>query len=280
VVMNVSYFCTDDSSIIKVDTVEVTGSYPKDSIYAKLNSAYSWMWRGSDFEIRWRDTLVLGSTALTATVWDVSNGIEVPLQLLPKTNMTTSAWAFDVRPTASVAYIDSAGVANRGMFIAGIQIWLNKRNNGSLKAMVWSQRPHTGDVWTVRCSGPCTPQEGAVATIITTKASRVANLTADLLNNVKVVPNPYLVRANWDVSKNYPNIIFVNLPSKCTIRIYNLGGDLVRVLNHESSFDDNNGTEKWNLLSTYDKRPASGVFIYQVDAPGIGTKLGKFAVIK
>jgi len=119
-----------------------------------------------------------------------------------------------------------------------------------------------------------------VVTFITTKASQKADLSASLLDKIKVVPNPYLVRANWDVSKNYPNIYFTNLPSKCTIRIYNLAGDLIRVLNHESSFDDNNGTAKWDLLSTYDKRPASGVYIFQIDAPGIGTKLGKFAVIK
>jgi len=88
------------------------------------------------------------------------------------------------------------------------------------------------------------------------------------------------VRANWDVSKNYPNILFTGLPAKCTIRIYTLGGDLVRVLQHESSFQDNNGTERWDLLTTYDRRIASGIYIYQIDAPGIGTKIDKFAIIK
>ena len=146
--------------------------------------------------------------------------------------------------------------------------------------MVWSQRPHTGDVWTVHCPGPGNPVQGGTVTFITTQASQKAVLSASLLDSIKVVPNPYLVRAGWDVSGNYPKLHFVNLPARCTIRIYNLAGDLIRVLNHQSTFNDNNGTERWDILSTYDERPASGVFIYQIDAPGIGTKLGKFAVIK
>ena len=100
-----------------------------------------------------------------------------------------------------------------------------------------------------------------MATFVTTKAKQMTSLSASLLDKVKVVPNPYLVRANWDVSKNYPNVYFTNLPSKCTIRIYNIAGELIRVLNHEVSLGSNEGSEKWDLLTTFDKRTASGLVL-------------------
>ncbi|MBU2462843.1 MAG: hypothetical protein KJ844_01990, partial [Candidatus Edwardsbacteria bacterium] len=52
-------------TLAAVDTVSVTGVYPADSIFAQaygaLNSNFTaslnaWQWRGSDFEIRWRDS--------------------------------------------------------------------------------------------------------------------------------------------------------------------------------------------------------------------------------
>jgi hypothetical protein len=146
--------------------------------------------------------------------------------------------------------------------------------------MVWSMRPETGDVWTINCSGPRTPTEGNTVTFTTTAAGQASGLSASLLDDVRVVPNPYLVRAAWDVTLDYPNLYFTNLPAKCTIRIYTLSGDLVRVLNHETTYGVNNSSERWNLLTPYNKRVASGMYIYHVDAPGIGTKTGKFAVIK
>ena len=38
--------------------------------------------------------------------------------------------------------------------------------------------------------------------------------------------------------------------------------------------------ESWNLLTKDNLSLAYGVYIYHVDAPGIGEHIGKFAVIK
>ncbi|MBU2462560.1 MAG: hypothetical protein KJ844_00535, partial [Candidatus Edwardsbacteria bacterium] len=96
------------------DTVSVTGVYPADSIFAQaygaLNSNFTasinaWQWRGSDFEIRWRDSSGTVGTnpsgsIITATVWDMTNNIEVPLETgVTKANMTQSSWCFN--PTAT-----------------------------------------------------------------------------------------------------------------------------------------------------------------------------------
>ncbi|OGF16166.1 MAG: hypothetical protein A2509_00970 [Candidatus Edwardsbacteria bacterium RIFOXYD12_FULL_50_11] len=286
-VFNASY--KFDPALAKVDTVSVTGTYPADSIWCQVQgsslftaTANAWQWRGADYEIRWKDTTVAARACLTASVWDLTNNWEVPLESgMTKASMTQSSWCFNATANICTTYVDSAmSTAYHSLYLAGISLFFNRRNGGTLRRMVWSQRPHTGDVWTVHCPGPGNPVQGGTVTFITTQASQKAVLSASLLDSIKVVPNPYLVRAGWDVSGNYPKLHFVNLPARCTIRIYNLAGDLIRVLNHQSTFNDNNGTERWDILSTYDERPASGVFIYQIDAPGIGTKLGKFAVIK
>ena len=98
------------------------------------------------------------------------------------------------------------------------------------------------------------------------------------------MPNPYIAAATWEERNPFPSgrgprsIHFNHLPQKCTIRIFNVSGELVTTIEHESSMLD--GTSEWNLL-TRDNLPAAyGVYIYHVDAPGIGEKVGKFAVIK
>ncbi|MDQ7798441.1 MAG: hypothetical protein RDU76_05810 [Candidatus Edwardsbacteria bacterium] len=258
-------------------------TYPVDSVNVQLNVGFfspisnAWQWRGSDFEVRWKDTL----TGLTAEVWDISNNILVPLETgVTKANMTKSSWCFNpTANTSSATILTSTSGEALGMQICGITVYFNKAGI-TLRRMDWPNRPETGDIWRIYCSGQYAPVEGDVVTFVTTQAKQLTSLSASLLDKINVVPNPYLVRANWDVSKNYPNIYFTNLPSKCTVRIYNIAGELMKVLNHEVSLGSNEGSEKWDMLTTFDKRVASGMYIYQVDAPGIGTKLGKFAIIK
>ncbi|MEW5798286.1 MAG: hypothetical protein AB1728_04710 [Bacteroidota bacterium] len=104
------------------------------------------------------------------------------------------------------------------------------------------------------------------------------------LNKIKVVPNPYVAAASWEPKNPYSSgrgprsIHFNHVPQVCTIRIYTVNGELVQTINHSSTLLD--GSAEWNLL-TRDNLPASyGVYIYHIDAPGIGEKIGRFAIIK
>jgi len=49
-------------------------------------------------------------------------------------------------------------------------------------------------------------------------------------------------------------------------------------LEHNSTLDD--GKEFWNLLTKDNMEVAYGLYFFHVDAPGIGKKIGKFAIIK
>src|SRR3989339_606200 len=103
------------------------------------------------------------------------------------------------------------------------------------------------------------------------------------LNNVAVVPNPYVGAASWEplsneVGRGERRIYFMHLPSQCTISIYTISGKLVDTIEHSSSISD--GQESWDLVSRDGMDIAFGVYVYHVDAPGIGEKIGKFAIIK
>jgi hypothetical protein len=106
----------------------------------------------------------------------------------------------------------------------------------------------------------------------------------DHLDRIKVVPNPYVVTAAWEPQNPYTtgrgprSIQFIHLPQKCTIRIFAVDGTLVRTLEHDSHMTD--GSEEWDLLSKDPMDVAYGIYIYHIDAPGIGEKVGRILVIK
>lgn len=118
-----------------------------------------------------------------------------------------------------------------------------------------------------------------------TKAAKVnSELAKSELSNIKVVPNPYILGASWErrtlfsSGRGERKIDFIHLPEKCTVRIFTLSGALVTKIEHNSSVID--GSESWNLISDDGMEIAYGVYIYHIDAPGIGKYIGKFAVIK
>jgi hypothetical protein len=103
------------------------------------------------------------------------------------------------------------------------------------------------------------------------------------MNDVAVVPNPYAGAASWEpasteVGRGERLVYFIHLPAICTIRIYTIAGKLVQTLHHNASLA--NGQEPWNLVSRDGMDIAFGIYVFQVDAPGLGTKIGRFAIIK
>ncbi len=104
------------------------------------------------------------------------------------------------------------------------------------------------------------------------------------LDRIRVVPNPYIAAERWEPRNPYTTgrgpreLHFINLPKKCTIRIYDVNGVLVDKIEHNSTLD--NGTAIWDMLSLDNLEISYGVYIYHIEAPGIGQKTGTFAVIK
>lgn len=104
------------------------------------------------------------------------------------------------------------------------------------------------------------------------------------LSKITVVPNPYIATAKWEPRTLYATgrgdrkIEFKKLPQECTIRIYTIAGSLVKTLYKSSSPTD--GSLAWDLISEDGMEVAYGLYIFHVDAPGIGEYIGKFAIVK
>lgn len=105
------------------------------------------------------------------------------------------------------------------------------------------------------------------------------------LDKIRVVPNPYIVANSWEPQNPYINgrgpreLHFTHLPNKCTIKIFNVRGQLVDEI-HRDTPNISDGTEIWNMQSKDLLDISYGVYIYHVDAGEIGEKVGKFAIIK
>jgi hypothetical protein len=110
----------------------------------------------------------------------------------------------------------------------------------------------------------------------TTTAAERGNVAAarSELARTKAVPNPYFAHSAYELSQFNRVIKFTHLPERCTIRIFNLAGDPIRTL------DKNDGTSltTWDLQTDRGLPVGSGVYIFHIDAPGVGTHVGKVAV--
>ncbi len=145
-----------------------------------------------------------------------------------------------------------------------------------------SYHPTKGDTFSVVTTRPFGKTD---VFRFTSRAAKVDfKLAAEELNLIKVVPNPYISSAAWEPRNPYDTgrgpreLHFTHLPTKCTIRIYTVQGELVATIDHNAPFY--NSTAKWDMLTRDKLDIAYGVYVYHIDAPGIGSKVGKFAVIK
>ncbi len=123
-----------------------------------------------------------------------------------------------------------------------------------------------------------------VFTITTKAASARPDVDPSILDPIAVVPNPYIVNATFEQQALFTGgqfvrkIQFIHLPPRCTIRIYNLRGRLMDIIEHDSTLE--NGSEFWDMRTSEGDVVAYGIYIYHVQAPGIGEKIGRFAIIR
>lgn len=140
--------------------------------------------------------------------------------------------------------------------------------------------PGDGDVFLLFSEKPF---ESGDKYSFSTKAVSFDNQTAkNALSDVIVVPNPYVAFSAAEIAgvrtgaRDDRRIEFRNLPQVCTIRIYTVVGELVDTIEK----NDNRNFAVWDLLTFESQQTSYGVYIYHIDAPGIGTKIGRLALIK
>lgn len=107
----------------------------------------------------------------------------------------------------------------------------------------------------------------------------------ELFNKVNVFPNPLFgynpaTSYNPANSPDEPFVTFSNLSDEVTIKIFTLGGTLVRTLNTSDKSSPSSTFLRWNLKNEDGLRVASGLYIAIVSSPKFGEKILKFSIIQ
>lgn len=94
--------------------------------------------------------------------------------------------------------------------------------------------------------------------------------------DVKVFPNPFRLQSGFPNSGQENDIVWTNLPAKCTIRVYTSSGEAVAEIPHDNP---NSGQAVWKQLSDARQRPAPGIYFWTVDSE-VGTARGTLLIVK
>ncbi len=100
--------------------------------------------------------------------------------------------------------------------------------------------------------------------------------TQEELEGIEVVPNPYLVRSDFNETENDRKLRFIKLPLQCRISIYTITGELVDTIIQNEIYD---GNAWWDLRTASGELVAPGLYIYVAESNG-KEHIGKFAVVR
>lgn len=121
-----------------------------------------------------------------------------------------------------------------------------------------------------------------------------SNPVATDLSRIKVVPNPYIGSAVWnnaipsDADPWQHRLQFINLPADANIKIFTLDGDFIDEITSGEivrKTEDFLGTgslsvAEWDLITRNNQEAAPGIYMYVVDSPSLGQKVGKFVIVR
>jgi len=144
--------------------------------------------------------------------------------------------------------------------------------------------PKDGDVYQVDWNRPFYITDSIHFTVNYSEDLDIEALSSSM-DNIMVVPNPYVMSNMMEEAVTNPflnqrrRIVFTNIPSQCSIKIFTVSGVLVDEINVNNPPE--NGLIQWDMLTRESLEIAAGMYIYHVEATETGdTKIGKFAVIK
>ncbi len=141
--------------------------------------------------------------------------------------------------------------------------------------------PKRGNVFSFETVKPVLPNIKDSYRFRVKSAYTERNLIKENLNQIRVVPNPYIVSSIFEPEfgelRREPlrQIQFINLPTECTIYIFTVDGDLIKTIIHNS----NSGTAIWDLRTEGGREISTGIYIYVVRTSE-GDYMNRFAVIK
>ena len=283
--------------VVKVDT---TSGFERQGVY---KPSFATFYKGTKGTITADDYLIeFGEVGI-----DTSTQFKPASKNLPAkpvnftiTNLVTGRkidFAFNERDPFPSVPADEAGkfTFKSGRFAFSDEIYfLEEDENGDLQT-TWlvkmgestnpadTTNPGPGDVLTLKTIKPALARDAFEFTTIGESIDQ--KKAAAEMDRIKVVPNPYVVSNSWERNNPFSTgrgpreLHFTHLPARCTIRIFDVAGQLVDVIERDVS-NVVDGVQVWDMRTKDGLEIGFGIYIYYIDAPGVGTIAGKFAVIK
>jgi hypothetical protein len=132
------------------------------------------------------------------------------------------------------------------------------------------------------------PQPGAKALVAVMKpevpmnsdSTKGREYTDDLLDQITVVPNPYLIDHLGQVSTGNRLLYFTRLPEICTIQIYTAAGELLRTIDHQASIENGRvAVDAYDMLTKAGRQVQSQLLVARITTPSGAETIKKFAVV-
>ncbi|MBS1913812.1 MAG: hypothetical protein JST22_17625 [Bacteroidetes bacterium] len=179
--------------------------------------------------------------------------------------------------------------------VNGSEIYVDYAGMGSIESrVVPSNIPSTvpstdfqaGDKFQVSFTGGTLglPQPGAKVSVAIPDASvKLDQMTDGVLDQVNIVPNPYLVDHIAQPTNTDRRLFFTHLPSKCTIQLYTESGELLQTLDHDATTGNGEnervGVEVWDLLTKANRQAQSQLIIARISTPNGAETIKKVAIV-
>lgn len=123
------------------------------------------------------------------------------------------------------------------------------------------------------------PEKGAKVRFALTNP-QAEPLSDDILDQIKVVPNPYVVSHQAQASPYGAKIYFTKLPKECTIDIYTAAGELVTTIQHNETEDvGKTGVRIWDLLTKNSQRIQSQTLLALIKTPDGYMTTKQFSIV-
>ena len=138
----------------------------------------------------------------------------------------------------------------------------------------------TGDVYLIKYANNIIPSANAggdsYTFSTTSKTFNSANAAVDV-EKINVFPNPYYAVNTEELNKFQKFVTFNHLPANVKIRIFNLGGVMVKTIEKVGGSQ----FQRWDLQNDAGLPVGSGIYIAYIEMPDLGTtKIIKLAVIQ
>ena len=262
-------FGTSDISLLQNDIeLRFTGEYENDGVTIKNGTGSIATFIGAR-NYNLSEHLLNPSTGsdepfpirIPFEVWDVERDLQINLLIYDRIQTTSSAPFYAFNPADRMyCYLNSLPYLETALDT------IDEQNN-TWNLVFWKTGWQTGDVISINYANPIIPGVDEFAYSTHGLETIVDNnLKKKDIKRIGVFPNPYYAFNPLEINQADKFVTFNNMPPEATVRIFNLAGHLVRVLEKEY----NTKFMRWDLRNQSIYYVASGIYIAHINMPKEG----------